>query len=76
MELTLKQARLLADLTQRQVAEKLGVHPQTYMKWEKTPDEIPVGKAKELSKILGREVDEIFFTRRSTKSRHESQGIA
>lgn len=66
MSVTLKQARLLSDLTQREVALKLGVHKQTYMKWEKNPDEIPVGTAKKVSLIFGRGVDEIFFNRMST----------
>lgn len=34
-KLTLKQARQLADLTQEQAAEKIGVTKYTILKWEK-----------------------------------------
>jgi len=66
MVLSVKQARLLSEMTQRDVAEKLGVHRQTYMKWELNSDEMPVGKAKEFSAIVNRSVDEIFFISQST----------
>jgi DNA-binding XRE family transcriptional regulator len=56
-----KQARLISDLSQEQVANKLGVHVQTYRKWEKTPDEMPVGTAKQFAEIVKLPVDEIFF---------------
>jgi len=71
MPLSLKQARLLADLTQKEVAQKLGVHRQTYMKWERNADEMPVGKAKQFAKIVGRSIDEIFFHSESTLSRND-----
>lgn len=66
MGISLKQARLLSDLSQKEVAKRLGVHRQTYMKWEHNPDEMPVGKAKDFSVIVGRKVDEIFFNSIST----------
>lgn len=61
MTVTPRQARLLSDLSQQEVAKKLGVHRQTYMKWEHNADEMPVGKAKEFCVIVGRKLDEIFF---------------
>lgn len=66
---SLKQARLLSELSQRAVAEKIGVHRQTYIKWEKNPDAVPVKFAKELSAVFGKGVDEIFFDTESTLSR-------
>ena len=72
MALTLKQARLLAELTQKDVAERLGVHRQTYAKWERNADEMPIGKAKLFAKIVGRNIDEIFFSSQSTLSRNDS----
>lgn len=68
MVISPKQARVLCDLSQKQVAEKLGVHRQTYMRWERNADEMPVGKAKEFSKIVKRKMDEIFFAPESTLS--------
>lgn len=61
MKLTMKQARLLAELKQQEVAEILGVHVQTYMKWEKNPEEMSIGTAKQFSRIVKREFEEIFF---------------
>ncbi|PWV97473.1 DNA-binding XRE family transcriptional regulator [Paenibacillus cellulosilyticus] len=61
MGLTLKQARQLAGLTQKEVAEVLGVHTHTYMKWERNPEEMSVGTAKQFSRIVKVEVNEIFF---------------
>ncbi len=66
MEISPRQARILSDLSQKEVADKLGVHRQTYMKWEHNPDEMPVGKAKEFSLIVRRSVDQIFFNSQST----------
>lgn len=59
--ITLKKARILADLTQADVAKSLEIHPITYSNWEKNPDEISIKNAKKIAKILGRSVDELFF---------------
>ncbi|MDC3414305.1 helix-turn-helix transcriptional regulator [Terrihalobacillus insolitus] len=61
MSLTLRQARLLSDLTQKQVADLLGVHTHTYMKWERNPEEMTIRTAKEISKIFKVDLEEIFF---------------
>jgi DNA-binding XRE family transcriptional regulator len=61
VKLTMKQARLLAELTQQEIAEILGVHVQTYMKWEKNPEEMSIGTAKQFSRIVKREFEDIFF---------------
>ena len=56
MNITLKQARLLKGLTQKEVASKLGVH----------------GDAKKISEILEFSYDFIFFNANSTFSRINS----
>ncbi|APB77436.1 helix-turn-helix domain-containing protein [Paenibacillus polymyxa] len=61
MVLTVKKARLLSGLTQKDVADSLGVHVHTYMKWEKKPEQMSIRTAKELSKIVSIEMDDIFF---------------
>ncbi|MDF1511066.1 SOS-response transcriptional repressor [Bacillus phage vB_Bacillus_1020A] len=71
MNITLRQARLLKGLTQKEVAEKLGVHVHTYSKMEKCPDEVTIGDAKKLSEILQFSYDFIFFNDDSTLSRYE-----
>lgn len=70
MKLTLKQARLLKGFTQRDIANELGVHVQTYSKMEKEPDTVTIGEAKRISEILGLDYDYIFFDRNSTLSRN------
>jgi len=68
-QVTLKQARLLADMSQAKVAEELGVHRHTYMSWEKNPDAMPIGVAKKFAQLTGFTVDRIFFDTESTLSR-------
>lgn len=59
--LTVKQARLMKGLTQKQVAEALGVHVQTYQKIEKRPKTATVDQAKIIAELTGFSVDQIFF---------------
>ncbi|WP_068773449.1 helix-turn-helix transcriptional regulator [Paenibacillus sp. FJAT-26967] len=61
MALSPRQARELCGLSQQQVADRLGVPRQTYMKWERNANEMPLDKAKEFSEIVGIRIDEIFF---------------
>lgn len=61
MALTLKQARNDRRLSQKEIAEKLDVHRQTYMKWEKTPELMPIKAARKFSEIVQISVDEIKF---------------
>ncbi|MGE8080481.1 helix-turn-helix domain-containing protein [Peribacillus loiseleuriae] len=75
MILTLKQARLLKGFTQRDIANKLGVHVQTYSKMEKQPDEVTIGDAKKICEILELSYDFIFFNTNSTLSREFDDGL-
>lgn len=61
MRLSLKQARLIKEKTQEAMAEKLGVHVQTYRKLEENPDEVTIHQAKIISNFLGVSYDDIFF---------------
>ena len=69
MKLTVKQARLLAGYTQKQIAELLGVHMLTYWKWEKNPGKMSISTAKKFSEIVGRKFDEIIFDEEMEKGR-------
>jgi len=71
MIFSLKQARLIKGLTQKEVAEKLGVNRDTYRRLEKYPDETTIKQAKLLSEILDMSYDFIFFNDNSTFSRYE-----
>ena len=55
----LKNARLASGLKQSEVAEKMGVTPQTYLKWENGRSEPKVTQVGKLSKILKISAEEI-----------------
>ncbi|WP_445505783.1 helix-turn-helix transcriptional regulator [Niallia sp. 03091] len=73
MIFSLKQARLIKGLTQKEVAEKLGVNRDTYRRLERFPDETTIGQAKKISEILDMRYDFIFFNNDSTFSRYENR---
>jgi len=43
------------------MAEKIGVHVNTYASWEENPEKISIGKAKDIAGALNLSVNEIFF---------------
>ena len=59
--LTLRQWRLVKELTIEDMAAACGVHPNTYAAWEKAPGKISVDNAITIAKVLGVSVDAIFF---------------
>ena len=61
MQLTVKQARVGADLTQEGMAKALGVHPTTYWKLEKHPEKMSIGLAYKFSQITGVDFSDIIF---------------
>jgi len=61
MKLSLKAARVNANLTQKEVAERIGVSVVTYIKMENDVNSISIGDAKRLAKILGASYNAIFF---------------
>lgn len=64
--LTLKQARLCAEVSQSELAKAIGVSRYTYMQLEKTPDKATIAQAKAISNFLKVPYDEIFFGNSST----------
>lgn len=63
MGLTVKQWRLAKEISQEQMAEKCGVHRNTYAAWEERPEDISIKNAKIIATALGESVDRIFFDR-------------
>lgn len=59
--LTLKQWRLAREKTIADMAKACGVHPNTYMAWEKNPDCISIGAARKIAEALDVSVDVLFF---------------
>lgn len=65
MQITMKQARIGANMTQQQVADKLGVHVQTYQRMENNPEDISIKQGKLFASIVGVEFENIFFNSNS-----------
>ena len=66
MALTMRQWRRAKELTQEQMATKLGIHVNTYMNWEVAPEKISIGTAIEIALILGVSLDDITFRKEET----------
>lgn len=49
----LDEIRRAKGLTRNEIASHIGVHPHTIANWEKNPEAIPIGKAKELCDLFG-----------------------
>lgn len=60
-KITLKAARVNAGLTQKEVAEKMGVSIQTINKWENNLKIVKLGSFNKLCKLYNKNVNEIFF---------------
>jgi transcriptional regulator with XRE-family HTH domain len=54
-----KQARLKKELTQLEVAEKAGIHPNTYAKIERGLQEPSFASIKKICKVLNLNIDDI-----------------
>lgn len=61
MLISVKMARVGAGLTQAQTAEKMGIHPHTYMKLENDPESMTIKDAKLFGEIVGIDWEQIFF---------------
>ena len=61
MQLSMKQARIGANMTQNEIACKMRIHPQTYAKIEKNPGRATIDQAKCFAKIVNVSFDDIFF---------------
>lgn len=61
MEFTIEQARILAGLTQVQIADRMGMSEKTYIQYEKYRKIFRMDHAWRFAKITGRELTEIKF---------------
>lgn len=60
-QISLRAARVNVNLTQKEVAEKLGVHQQTIAKYEKDNTKIPMDLLRQLSELYKVKLDHIFL---------------
>lgn len=66
MQVTVKAARVMAGLTQRQAAEGLGVSRNTYMWLEKHPERASMETANKLCSLFGVSMDDVNFLPETT----------
>ena len=64
---TLKSARVFRNMTQQELADKLGVHVNTYSDWERHPEDLKIRNAKRIAEILDISANDIFFGSDTTK---------
>ena len=61
MALTIRQARMMKEIPQRVMAEKLNVCRETYMKIERHPEKATIEQGFQIASVLGVPVDELIF---------------
>ena len=59
--ISLKSARMMRGITQEKMAEKMGVHRNTYANWEEHPEDISIKNATIICQILDLPADNIIF---------------
>lgn len=59
--ITVKQARVGIEATQQELADKLGVHVQTYANWEKHPEDMSVKDALAFCNVVGVPFEQLIF---------------
>ena len=61
MKFTLAQARMLSGLTQRQIADMLGVSEKTYIQYEKYRKILDMKQAFDFSQYTGIDMNDLIF---------------
>lgn len=59
--LTVREWRLAKEISQQEMADRLGVHVNTYIAMEKEPEKIRIGQAVRISDIFGIPLSNIDF---------------
>ena len=57
----MKSARINANMTQDQLARRMGVHRNTIANWEAKPYLLSIEKAEKVCDVLGVSISDIFF---------------
>lgn len=58
-KMTLRQVRRVQEITQEEMAKRLGVSKATYAAWEKCPAKVQTGKLIQAVRILGCKLTDI-----------------
>lgn len=62
-KLTVRQHRMLREISQESMAKRLKISYGTYRNWEEDPSRISIAKAMEIADIFGVSINDIFFTK-------------
>ena len=65
-KLTVREWRLMREITQPQLAKAIGVHLNTVIRWEKDNSLITVEKAYKMAECFGCTLDDIKFVFKTT----------
>lgn len=68
--ITLEAARKNAGYTQKEVADKIGIHNQTVSKYENDSSKIPFDLMEKLCNLYGVTKDEVFFGKKVRKKKY------
>ncbi len=71
----IKAYRKFNNLTQSQVAEKLGICPMSYCRKENGKQDFTLKEAKKISDLFGLTIEEIFFTEEPNKLNNKNKKI-
>lgn len=66
MEMSIRQARRAKEITQKEMAESLQVHVQTYRRIEEYPETATIAQARKIAEKLGMSYNDLIFTHNST----------
>lgn len=70
--MTIRQARILAEMTQAQVAKAVGVHANTYAKHEKNPIDCKIGTLLRIAQVLHVDINTFDILRREDVSNEKT----
>jgi DNA-binding Xre family transcriptional regulator len=72
-KLTLRQMRRIREISQTEMAKRLGVAPGTYVMWERCPAKIKTGRLIEICRILKCSVDDIILFNKADEPFHDEE---
>lgn len=61
MKMTVREWRLVREISQKKAAAAVGVHVNTYAKWENEPGTIPIKKMYDLAALFGVSIDNFII---------------
>lgn len=71
LALTVKQARLMSLMSQKEIAEKIGISPKAYWYKERKPGSFSVVEAYRFAKVVGLDINDIIFVPEDTTNAGE-----